>query len=114
MKISVLCAICAKIPVFLYADDVQKYSKDRGQLMWNMATDERNNIGNNKDITPMFDVKLPFTLAYNNDQLLQDIEGFDKAGYEQKLDEFYTVLGLVFDGKASERLAETLAVKSST
>ena len=103
----------ARIPVFLYADDVQKYSKDRGQLMWNMATDERNNIGNNKDITPMFDVKLPFTLAYNNEQLLQDIEGFDKAGYEKKLDEFYAALGLVFDGKASERLAEKIRTEIS-
>ena len=101
----------AKIPVFLYADDVKKYTHDRGSLMWNLATDERNNIGNNKDITPMFDVKLPFTLAYNNEQLFDDIRSFDIAEYDQKLDEFYAELGLVFDGKASAKLAEVIAQK---
>lgn len=104
-------AAFAKMPVFLYADDVQKYAKDRGQLMWNLATDERNNIGNNKDIAPMFDVKLPFTLAYNNEHLFDDIRNFNKAEYEQKLDEFYAELGLVFDGKASARLAEVIEQK---
>lgn len=104
-------AAFAKMPVFLYADDVQKYAKDRGQLMWNLATDERNNIGNNKDITPMFDVKLPFTLAYNNEQLFEDIRNFNKAEYDQKLDKFYAELGLVFDGKASARLAEVIEQK---
>ncbi|MCR4833722.1 MAG: CDP-glycerol glycerophosphotransferase family protein, partial [Butyrivibrio sp.] len=26
----------AKIPVFIYADDIQKYANDRGSLMWNL------------------------------------------------------------------------------
>ena len=104
-------AAFAKMPVFLYADDVQKYAKDRGQLMWNLATDERNNVGNNKDITPMFDVKLPFTLAYNNEQLFYDIRNFNKAEYDQKLDKFYVELGLVFDGKASSKLCDVIEKK---
>lgn len=101
----------AKIPVFLYADDVQKYAKDRGQLMWNLATDDRNNIGNNKDITPMFDVKLPFTLAYNNEQLFEDIRNFEKDKYAQKLDEFHSAVGLVFEGNATAKLCDVIEEK---
>ena len=101
----------AKIPVFLYADDVQKYAKDRGQLMWNLATDDRNNIGNNKDITPMFDVKLPFTLAYNNEQLFEDIRNFEKDKYAQELDEFHSAVRLVFEGNATEKLCDVIEGK---
>lgn len=102
----------AKMPVFLYADDVQKYAKDRGQLMWNMATDERNNISNNKDITPMFEETLPFTLAYNNEQLFDDIQKFDKEKYEIALEKFQSDIGLLFDGKASERLCDVIEQKN--
>lgn len=101
----------AKIPVFLYADDVKKYTHDRGQLMWNMAADSRNEVGNNKDITPMFDVRLPFTLAQNNDELMQDIQSFDASSYNDKLDAFYNKLGLVFNGNASKKLAEVVEEK---
>lgn len=101
----------AKIPVFLYADDVKKYAKDRGQLMWNLATDERNDIGNNKDITPMFDVRMPFTLAYNNEQLFEDINDFDVAAYEDKLDDFHSSVGLVFDGQATKKLCDVIEGK---
>jgi len=103
----------AKIPVFLYADDVKKYSADRGHLMWNIASDKRNNIGNNKDITPTFDVKLPFTLAYDNEQLLSDIQKFDTAEYRDKLDKFYSKLGVVFDGNATSRLCDVIEKKCS-
>lgn len=98
----------AHIPVFLYADDIQKYAKDRGALMWNIATDPRERIGNNKIMTPNFDVKLPFSLASDNEELEKDIMEFDKAKYDKVLDEFHEKVGLVFDGKASEKLAKTI------
>lgn len=98
----------AHIPVFLYADDIQKYAGDRGALMWNLATDPRECIGNNKAMTPSFDVKLPFTLASDNDQLEKDIMGFDQEAYDRALDEFHEKIGLVFEGNASERLAEKI------
>lgn len=98
----------AHIPVFLYADDIQKYANNRGALMWNIATDSRECIGNNKLITPGFDVKMPFTMASNNDQLERDIMGFDQVKYDQALDEFHKKVGLVFEGNASERLAEKI------
>lgn len=98
----------AHIPVFLYADDIQKYAGDRGALMWNLATDPRECIGNNKAMTPSFDVKLPFTLASDNDQLEKDIMGFDQEAYDRALDEFHEKIGLVFEGNASERLVEKI------
>ncbi len=101
----------AQIPVFLYADDVQQYAKGRGSLMWNLATDSRNNIRNNKEITPWFNITLPFNLASNNDELVQDIEIFDIAEYTRKLQVFFNSIGLVFDGRASERLANLIKKK---
>lgn len=98
----------AHIPVFLYADDIQKYASDRGALMWNIATDPRDCIGNNKAMTPNFDVKMPFTLAGDNDQLERDIMEFDQEKYDRVLDEFHKEVGLVFEGNASEKLAEKI------
>lgn len=98
----------AHIPVFLYADDIQKYANDRGALMWNIATDPRECIGNNKVMTPSFDVKLPFALASDNEELEKDIMEFDQAKYDKVLDEFHEKVGLVFDGRASEKLAENI------
>lgn len=98
----------AHIPVFLYADDIQKYANDRGALMWNIATDPRECIGNNKQMTPSFDVKLPFALACDNEELEKDIMEFDPRKYDEVLDEFHKKVGLVFDGRASEKLAKKI------
>ncbi len=98
----------AHIPVFLYADDIQQYANDRGALMWNIATDPRESVGNNKVMTPSFDVKLPFTFASDNDQLDKDIMEFDQEKYDGVLNEFHRKIGLVFEGNASERLAEKI------
>ena len=76
--------------------------------MWNIATDPRERIGNNKVMTSNFDVKLPFSLASDNEELEKDIMEFDKAKYDKVLDEFHEKVGLVFDGKASEKLAKTI------
>lgn len=100
----------AHIPVFLYADDIQQYANDRGALMWNLATDPRDCIRNNKQSTPSFDVKLPFPLASDNEQLEMDIMAFDQSAYDKKLDEFHEKVGLVFDGRASEKIIEALII----
>lgn len=98
----------AYIPVFLYADDIQEYAKERGCLMWNMATDPRDHIGNNKEITPMFNIELPFTFARTNDELWHDIEVFDFEIYKKKLHDFFDSIGLVFDGKANEKICNRI------
>lgn len=99
------------MPVFLYADDVAKYAHDRGQLMWNLATDDRLHIHNNPDITPRFDVEMPFPLARNNEELEQDIRNFDADAYAAKLKDFHETVGLVFEGNASCKLADVINEK---
>ena len=98
----------AHIPVFIYADDIQKYAKDRGALMWNIASEPRHNVGNNKAFTPNMDVKFPFPIASDNEQLEEDIMEFEQRVYDDRLDTFHKEMGLVFNGNASEKLAEVI------
>ncbi|MBQ9360527.1 MAG: CDP-glycerol glycerophosphotransferase family protein [Lachnospiraceae bacterium] len=99
----------AHIPSFIYADDIEEYGKARGNLYWNLANDDREAITNNKDTHPDMELTLPFTVARNNDQLEEDILKFNKDEYDMKLDRFHEAIGLVFDGKASSRLAEHIS-----
>ncbi|WP_033152011.1 CDP-glycerol glycerophosphotransferase family protein [Pseudobutyrivibrio ruminis] len=96
------------MPVFLYADDVQKYANARGQLMWNLATDSRHAVGNNKEITSAFDLIMPFSLAHNNQELEEDILKFDPMVYGKNLDEMYEQMGLAFSGEASNKIAAVI------
>lgn len=98
----------ARMPVFIYADDIQKYAKDRGSLMWNIADDPIDNIRNNKNITPEMDVKFPFSVARNNDELEANIISYDNSQYITDLENTFKTMGLVFDGKASEKLAKKI------
>lgn len=98
----------AHIPAFVYADDIDTYAKDRGNLMWNFVTDPIDNIGNNKEITPQFDVRFPFAISKNNDALKREIERFDMTKYEGILDSFYSKLGLIYDGMASKKIADVI------
>ena len=103
----------ARIPVFIYADDIEKYAKDRGALMWNLASDMQDNIWNNKDITPNFDVRFPFGVATNNDELEKLILGFDHEEYCFKLNKLFDELGLVFEGNASKQVVDILTSSRS-
>ena len=98
----------AHIPVFIYADDIGKYAKDRGALMWNIATAPRHDVGNNKKFTPEMDVKIPFPIASDNEQLEEDIIGFDLEEYNDKLNKFNKRVGLVFNGNASYKLVKKI------
>lgn len=77
--------------------------------MWNIAMDPRECIGNNKVMTPGFNLKLPFTLAADNDQLEKNIMEFDQKKYDEVLNEFHKKIGLVFEGNVSRLLAGKLA-----
>lgn len=79
--------------------------------MWNIATDSRHSIGNNKRFTPKMNVKFPFPVASDNDELEQDIMNFNQNEYDSRLDEFHKSVGLVFNGDASERLAKKIVGK---
>lgn len=98
----------AGMPVFLYADDVKKYETDRGQLLWNLNSADRHNIANNQKITPNMNLKLPFPLATNNEELEEDIKAFDQEDYRKQLDAVYQGLGMAVDGNATSAVAGTV------
>jgi CDP-glycerol glycerophosphotransferase len=98
----------AKIPVFLYADDITQYANDRGSLMWNLTTDSLDHVTNNKLMTPDIQAVLPFSIATNNDELEKNIQTFDWNIYDKAMDAFTDEIELVFDGRASERVADVL------
>lgn len=101
----------AKIPVFIYADDIQKYANDRGSLMWNLASDSLDRVTNNKEMTPELDLVFPFSVATDNDGLEKNIRNFDVDAYNESLYEFCKKIGLIFEGHASEKLADIIEQK---
>ena len=98
----------AHIPAFIYADDIQKYAVDRGELMWNLAVDRLDCVGNNKAVTPDYDLRLPFSVSTDNDGLERDILAFDEDAYASAQESFSQQIGLVFDGRGSSRIADWL------
>jgi CDP-glycerol glycerophosphotransferase len=74
-----------QIPVFLYADDLDEYTEERGKLLWDMFS-------------------LPFTVARNNDELVLNIAKFNAEEYKKKLDKFLEKHEVLEDGRASERV----------
>ncbi|GLB24138.1 hypothetical protein LXJ15735_03790 [Lacrimispora xylanolytica] len=77
------------LPVFLYADDLDDYTEERGKLMWDMYS-------------------LPFTVAKDNDELVKNIMEFDVKEYVKKIDSFSEEHGVLEDGHASERVVDML------
>ena len=77
------------IPGFIYADDLEEYIADRGNLFFDMY-------------------KLPFPVALNNDELMEQIERFDEEEYRQKTEQFLKENGIFEDGKASKRVVRLI------
>lgn len=98
----------AGIPVFIYADDVDDYAKARGNLSWDMENRKQGKIKNNPECTPNIDLELPFSLSENNDEMEKNIIWFEESSYLEKIEAFSKAIGLVFDGKASERIADKI------
>lgn len=98
----------ASIPVFIYADDIEKYIQDRGSFLWNISSNPYDAITNNKLMTPDIDTILPYSIAQDNDELERNILEFDEEEYKNKLKHFEEDVKLVFDGKASSRVADKI------
>ncbi len=96
----------ADIPVFLYADDIGKYTDDRGGLFWQFPLKGNGPLTVNKELLHKVDTELPFLLARNNDELEENIDGFDEEKYKQKIHQVYKDIDLVNDGYASKRAAD--------
>lgn len=103
----------AKMPVFIYADDISSYTLNRGSLMWEIIEENIDNVLNNKRITPSFDVKIPFRIATNNDDLEDIIKTFEIDKYKENLEDFHKKIGLKFTGQASSNLAKIIIEKNS-
>ena len=94
------------LPVFLYADDIEEYIQDRGSMCWDLSSDSKTLVRNSKTVLPNIDVVLPFSIAQNNDELEANILSFCEMNYLSKMKAFEKGVKLIFDGKASERVAD--------
>lgn len=79
-----------KKPVFLYAPDREDY------------------IDGERDLLIDYD-SLPFDIAENNGELVQNICNFKKEEYDQRVDAFMEKYGVHEDGHASERAARFIS-----
>lgn len=77
------------IPGFIYADDLQEYIADRGDLFFDMY-------------------KLPFPVALNNEELIENIKQFDEEKYRKNTDIFMKKVEIFEDGRASERVVNLI------
>lgn len=75
-------------PVFIYANDINSYSRERGFYYPLEST--------------------PFPIAQNNEELAQNILNFDNEQYIQKVENFLVDKGCKEDGHASERVVDLI------
>lgn len=78
------------LPAFIYADDLEEYIADRGDLFFDMY-------------------KLPFPVALDNGELAENIRQFDEEEYKQKTEMFMEEVGIFEDGRASERVVDLIS-----
>lgn len=77
------------IPGFIYADDLEDYIAERGDLFFDMY-------------------KLPFPVALDHKKLIENIEKFDAEAYRNQLQQFMKKNGIFEDGKASRRVVKLI------
>ncbi len=77
------------LPGFIYADDLEEYIADRGELVFDMY-------------------QLPFPVAVNNNELMDNVLNFDSHDYQCKVDAFMKEVGIFEDGRASERVVDLI------
>ena len=87
-------AAIARMPVFIYADDMDEYTKERGNLLYDFA-------------------EFPFPYAKTNEELQQIIKEFDEQIYLRKLEDFFIKEDVLEDGRASERAVEIIVSELS-
>ncbi len=80
-----------KKPVFLYANDMMEYEKDRG-FYFNYNS-------------------LPYEKAQTEEDLINNIKSFEAKSYERKVNEFLSRLEIYETGKASEIVVDRIMKK---
>ena len=96
----------ACIPTFLYMDDLDEYISQRGGLCFKI--NENKKFVTDKSITPDIDAELPFSIATNNAEMIQNIQRFDREEYNEGCNKMISDLGIFLDGNASERAADMI------
>lgn len=94
-----------RMPVFLYADDIAQFCKERGGLLWNLQENTDDDVQINDKLTPGYHAVLPYPIAQNNDELEKRILDFDQEKYELGINRMEQELGIVFEGNASVKTA---------
>lgn len=98
----------ADIPVFIYADDIEKYAKDRGSLLWELSTNTDGPVRNNHNIEPDIDMILPFAIAKNNNELERRILVYNEKKYRDELYQFRVAEHLIRETTASKKVVEEI------
>ena len=75
-----------KKPGFLYATDMVQYEEKDREFFYPLST-------------------MPFPLALDNDQLINNILNFDQETFVKKCNDFLEEKGCIDDGHAAERIA---------
>ncbi len=96
------------MPVFIYADDIETYIHDRGSMLWNLSSDSKRTVTNNKRMTPGINAVLPYPISQTNNELEENILNFDQSKYVAAVKQFEKEVELIFDGQASARVADVL------
>lgn len=78
-----------EIPCFIFADDLEDYVQNRGDLFFYMY-------------------KLPFPVALKNDELIKNIECFDFEIYVKEVRKFMNEQGVVELGDASKKVVDLI------
>ena len=82
-------AAVMRIPVFVYADDLDNYINDRGSFI--------------RDI-----YEFPFPVAKTNEELRNNIINFDETTYLRKVNDFFESEEVLEDGEASKRAVDII------
>lgn len=96
------------MPVFIYADDIEKYVEDRGNLLWELSMNTDKPVRNNKNITPDINTTLPFPIAKDNEELERKILEFDSNVYKENLIQFRLAEKVIRDCEASKKIVEKI------
>lgn len=81
-----------KRPAFIYASDYAIYEESERGLYFDLN-------------------ELPFPVAYNMKELLENISNFDMISYKKKLDQFFEYVGMQEEGRAADLVVQLIATK---
>ena len=101
----------ARMPVFIYADDIEEYRHDRGALFWDFLSSSEGEVSINHDIFPSMNIGFPFSISATNKELEENIMNFDSSKYYSILELFDEKMDLIFNGNASKIIAKKVMEK---